>query len=69
MGIKYYLVGRILGNLYAVFKTTRDIDLVIDFEFSKITFKNFIPLLKDYNFFPFQDWNSTILSANENKLI
>ena len=67
--IKYYLVGGILVNLYADFRTTRDIDLVIDFESSQITVEDYINKLQDYDFFPFQDWNSTLLLANETKII
>ena len=68
-GIKYYLVGGILVNLYADFRTTRDIDLVIDFESSQITVEDYINILQDYDFFPFQDWESALLLANETKII
>ena len=68
-GIKYYLVGGILVNIYSDFRITRDIDLVIDFQVSNFRIEDYIILLKQNNFFPFQDWNSTTYLARETKII
>ncbi len=68
-GIKYFLVGGILTNLYSDFRITRDIDLVIDIETSSISIGDYIFLLQQNDFFPFQDWNSTTILAREAKII
>ncbi|MBD3339628.1 MAG: hypothetical protein GF353_10995 [Candidatus Lokiarchaeota archaeon] len=68
-GIKYYLVGGILVNLYSDFRTTRDIDLAIDFNASLIDRYEYVNLLRENDFFPYQDWNSTKILAKENNLI
>jgi hypothetical protein len=38
-GIKYYLVGGILGNLYTIFRITQDIDFVVDIESQDIDYQ------------------------------
>ena len=68
-GIKYFLVGGILVNLYSDFRTTRDIDLAIDFSTANIKSNEYIDLLPDNNFFPYQDWQSTKIIAQETNLI
>jgi len=68
-GIKYYLVGGILVNIYSDFRTTRDIDLAIDFSSSSFDVNSYIDLLKESNFNPYQDWGSTKILAEETKLI
>ncbi len=68
-GIKYYLVGGILVNIYSDFRITRDIDLVIDFQVSNFRIADYIVLLKQNDFFPFQDWNTTKYLARETKII
>jgi len=67
--IKYYLVGGILVNLYSDFRTTRDIDLAIDFSTANININDYIDLLQNNNFYPYQDWASTKILAEETKLI
>jgi len=68
-GIKYFLVGGILVNLCSDFRTTRDIDLAIDFSNANIKSNEYIDLLQDNNFFPYQDWQSTKILAQETNLI
>ncbi len=68
-GIKYFLVGGILANLYSDFRITRDIDLVIDFSSSNITMVDYINLLKENDFKPYQDWSSTLYLARESNII
>jgi len=68
-GVKYFLVGGILVNLYSDFRTTRDIDLAIDFSTANIKSNEYIDLLPDNNFFPYQDWQSTKIIAQETNLI
>ncbi len=67
--IKYYLVGGILVNLYSDFRTTRDIDLAIDFNISTIGPNEYIDLLEENDFYPYQDWKSTKILAEKNNLI
>ncbi len=67
--VKYYLVGGILVNIYADYRDTRDIDLAIDFHSSKININDYINLLQENGFNPFQDWISTKLLADETKII
>jgi len=67
--IKYYLVGGILVNIYSDFRITRDIDLVIDFQSSNFRIEDYVIVLKQKDFFPFQDWNTTTYLARETKLI
>ncbi|MBN1216276.1 MAG: hypothetical protein JXA99_12655 [Candidatus Lokiarchaeota archaeon] len=67
--IKYYFVGGILVNLYSDFRITRDIDIVVDIFNSGLTIKEFINIIKDFNFLPIQDWNATEKLAEETKII
>ena len=66
---KYYLVGGIMVNIYSDFRITRDIDIVLDFDSSNIDVEEYIGELKRNNFFPYQDWNTTIQLAIESKII
>lgn len=68
-GINYHLVGGILVFLYSDFRTTRDIDLAIDFSTSKINVNEYIDSLQDKDFYPYQDWATTKILAAETKLI
>ncbi|HEY0090311.1 MAG TPA: hypothetical protein VGB37_15790 [Candidatus Lokiarchaeia archaeon] len=68
-GIKYYLVGGILVNLYSDFRITRDIDIALDLSSSDIDIKSYINLVERNNFFPYQDWHTTKLLAEETKII
>lgn len=68
-GVKYYLVGGILVNLYADFRITRDIDIAIDLESSDITLDDYISLLERNNFHAFQDWRTTLVLARETNII
>jgi hypothetical protein len=67
--VKYYLVGGILVNLYSEFRTTQDIDLAIDFNTTKIKINEYIDLIRENDFHPFQDWESTKILAEETKII
>ena len=67
--IKYYLVGGILVNLYSDFRITRDIDIALDLFYSGITIKEFINIIKEFNFMPIQDWNATEILAKETNII
>lgn len=68
-GVKYYLVGGILVNLYSDFRITRDIDIAIDLESSEITLEDYISLLERNNFHAFQDWRTTLVLARETNII
>ncbi|MGV9202664.1 MAG: hypothetical protein ACOC44_01420 [Promethearchaeia archaeon] len=65
LGIKYYLVGGILANLYTIFRTTQDVDFVVDLQLVDINIEDYISLLKKNEFKPVQDWASTIKLAHE----
>lgn len=69
LGIKYYLVGGILVNLYAVFRATQDIDFVVDIQSNEIKIEQYVSLLENNKFLPLQDWNTTISLARETNLI
>lgn len=68
-GVKYYLVGGILVNLYSDFRTTRDIDLALDLYRSALNMNELIQLLEKGKFYPIQDWDTTKVLAKENELI
>jgi hypothetical protein len=68
-GIKYYLVGGILANIYTVFRTTQDIDFVIDIQTQNISLEQYISLLQQNSFFPLQDWESAAIMARETNLL
>ena len=68
-GIKYYLVGGILANLYSDFRITRDIDIAIDLQSSEITLEDYVTFLERNNFHPLQDWRSTLILARETNII
>ena len=67
--IKYYLVGGILTSLYSELRTTLDIDFVVDIFFVNYNIESYILLLKQNEFYPFQDWETTANLARETKLI
>lgn len=69
LGLKYYLVGGILANVYSVFRATQDIDFVVDIQSKGISIENYVSLLEKNSFFPLQDWNSTIQLGRETNLI
>jgi len=69
LGLKYYLVGGILTNVYSVFRATQDIDFVVDIQSKGISIENYVSLLEKNSFFPLQDWNSTIQLGRETNLI
>jgi len=66
---KYYIVGGLLSSIYAVYRTTQDIDFVIDLQSKNIELSHFISLLGKNSFKPFQDWKTTLELANDTKLI
>ncbi len=68
-GVKYYLVGGILVNLYSDFRITRDIDIAIDLQSSEITLEDYVSFLERNNFHPLQDWRSTLILARETNII
>lgn len=68
-GVKYYLVGGILVNLYSDFRITRVIDIAIDLESSDITLEDYISLLERNDFHAFQDWRTTLILARETNII
>jgi len=68
-GVKYYLVGGILVNLYSDFRITRDIDIVIDLQSSNTTLADYISLLEKNNFHSLQDWRTTLILARETNII
>ena len=65
---KYYLVGGILVNIYSDFRITRDIDIVIDLQSSKISLEHYIQLLEKNNFHPIKDWHTTLVLAKDTKI-
>jgi hypothetical protein len=65
----YYLVGGILVNIYSDFRTTRDIDIVIDLQSADITLSDYILLLEQNNFHPLQDWETTLILGRETNII
>ena len=69
LGVRYYLVGGILVNIYTVFRATQDIDFVVDIQSKNISIEYYISLLKQNNFFPFQDWTTATLLAKETNII
>ena len=68
-GVKYYLVGGVLVNLYSDFRITRGIDIVIDLQSSNIILADYISLLEKNNFHPLQDWKTTLFLAREINII
>ena len=68
-GINYYLVGGILTSIYSDARSTTDIDFVVDLFSVNLTIANYISLLQQNEFFPFQDWTTTIDLAEETKMI
>ncbi len=67
--IKYYLVGGILTSLYSELRTTLYIDFVVDIFSVDYNIESYILLLKQNEFYPFQDWETTTNLARETKLI
>jgi len=68
-GSQYYIVGGILVPIYSIFRTTQDIDFVIDLPIKKISLQEYIKLLEKNNFKPLQDWRSAEELAKETKLL
>jgi len=68
-GIKYYLVGGILANIYSIFRITQDIDFVVDINSQNIDIKQYISILRTYNFVPMQDWEQAEIVASETKIL
>ncbi len=68
-GIKYYLVGGILTNIYTVFRLTQDIDFVIDLDSRGISIHEYISILKGYNFISMQDWHQAEILAGETGIL
>lgn len=68
-GLQYYIVGGILVPIYSTFRTTQDIDFVVDLPSKKISLQEYIKLLETNNFFPLQDWKSVEEFARETKLL
>ncbi len=68
-GIKYYIVGGILVNIYSVFRITQDIDFVVDIQSQGIDITQYISILKNYNFIPMQDWQQAEIIARETEII
>lgn len=64
-GIKYYLVGCVLANIYSIFRITQDIDFVVDINSKNIDIKQYISILRTYNFMPMQDWEQAEIIASE----
>ena len=69
LGIKYYLVGGLLVNIYSAFRTTQDIDFVVDLYSSNITIEEYVALLEKNNFNPLQDWETSIILAKDTMLL
>ena len=67
--VKYYIVGGILSNLYAVFRLTQDIDFVIDIQSQNITLKEYFTILQNYDFIPVQKWDKAEILAQESNLL
>jgi len=65
----YYLVGGILVNIYSDFRITRDIDIIIDLQSSKLTLQDYISQLEKNEFHPMQDWQTTLVLARETNVI
>lgn len=68
-GIKYYLVGGILTSIYSEARSTTDIDFVVDISSTNLTLANYISLLQQNEFFPFQDWPTTIALAKNTRIV
>ncbi len=68
-GIKYYLVGGILSSLYTEIRTTKDIDFVVDLFSVNCSINSYVSLLQEHNFRAFQDWQTAISLAKQNKII
>ncbi|MBA7531795.1 hypothetical protein ES705_24016 [subsurface metagenome] len=68
-GIKYYLVGGILTSIYSETRSTHDIDFVVDLFSTNLSLNNYISLLSEYEFFPFQDWITTMNLAKQTKML
>jgi len=68
-GIKYYLVGGILTSIYSDTRSTTDIDFVVDIFSANLTLDNYILLLQQNEFFPFQDWPTTIALAKKTRIV
>ncbi|TFF93504.1 MAG: hypothetical protein EU544_05800 [Promethearchaeota archaeon] len=67
--IKYYLVGGVLVNIYSIFRTTQDIDFVVDIESQDIAIEEYVSYLKGGNFDPMQDWDNAILLSKETNIL
>lgn len=68
-GLSYYLVGGILVNIYSDFRITRDIDVVVDLELANLRISDYLSLLKQNEFHPFQDWNTALILAKQTNII
>jgi hypothetical protein len=67
--IKYYLVGGVLVSLYSETRTTQDIDFVIDLYSANYNLNSYIEILKQNEFNPIQDWESTAILAKDTNLL
>lgn len=67
--IKYYLVGGILVSIYSETRTTQDIDFVSDLNSANYNIGSYIQILKQNNFYPLQDWDTTAILAEDTKLL
>ena len=67
--IKYYLVGGILTSIYSETRSTTDIDFVVDIFSVNLSLANYISLLQQNEFFPFQDWPTTIALAKNTRIV
>ncbi len=68
-GIKYYLVGGILVSIYSETRTTQDIDFVVDIYSVNHNIDTYVELLKKSEFYPIQDWISTLKIAKDIQLL
>lgn len=68
-GIKYYLVGGILTSIYSETRSTTGIDFVVDIFSLNLSLANYISLLQKNEFFPFQDWPTTIALAKNTRIV
>ena len=68
-GIKYYLVGAVLTSLYSELRSTQDIDFVVDIYSVNHSIESYISLLKQNDFYPYQDWETTARLARDTNLL
>ena len=67
--IKYYLVGAVLTSLYSELRSTQDIDFVVDIYSVNHSIESYISLLRQNDFYPHQDWETTARLARETNLL